>query len=840
MRPTFRVLVSLLTIAAAIPSTSATRRRTAAPGGPGSTGELRIETTLGGVAGLDGTVIEINGKRVGVTASNGTFQATVKPGTVNVRAFVPSLAEGVATVQVGGGKKVTLQVPLLDAQVVENATLVADQVQSSILPVTFTSFSVHFQTPAGTRPAIRRIDAIEVSSAFEAQLGLSPFDLRSWFVLLNDGTIALLASRLENFRDVLKALPQGPAVVRIAASDADNATYSAEAVFALGQYKFAVMLLAPPSNPKLGVTNRDVDVAVLNTPVRLLLRSDSHGRISALLPAGAAALDLEIIDGGRYYYARTSIAVSADIDTTVTILGVADLQQGVNSVTPEPAGRNVMPAEPRIGTRHPRARSSAITCDVSVVAESEDQRVTGVTKVSVPKGTASITLRYIVDSAEYPTYVVSQSVYDDVWELQLFASDGRNLFGITRQVNSQLYGEPVWQSDGTTGTILRDVDVSALTKNAATELTLFAASTNIGDGALATSVCAAVTPGSELSIESAEPDGGGSSGVIALVDIAGLSSSNSVFSIPKAGSGNTYAVNFAVRVTPDTSAVKHVKVELFDASGSPLGGPVLDVADTSLARIDAKTFRVPVTMTSANPSKVDTVPPPATHIYYRFTVSNDKATASRESSVWKALWRWPGDALAIPRFSTRDTGGDDWCSRGTYQWIEAHADLLRTTAVNDISGEHGRNIGHTEHKRGTDLDLFHFTSYTTSGSGTANFYALRNKVLAAIDGNGTAKGEVTAFFTTARNRLATLRAMTNVRLVISGRGAGVTRSGSASLPTGWMETLLVSGKITGSDGKTLLDIGSAWSAATSGATLLFKLDHDNHVHVGLNENKIDP
>jgi hypothetical protein len=47
-----------------------------------------------------------------------------------------------------------------------------------------------------------------------------------------------------------------------------------------------------------------------------------------------------------------------------------------------------------------------------------------------------------------------------------------------------------------------------------------------------------------------------------------------------------------------------------------------------------------------------------------------------------------------------------WCARGTYKWIIENRAMVR--AIDDISGEHGRNIGHTNHMHGTDIDMMRY------------------------------------------------------------------------------------------------------------------------------------
>jgi murein endopeptidase len=78
---------------------------------------------------------------------------------------------------------------------------------------------------------------------------------------------------------------------------------------------------------------------------------------------------------------------------------------------------------------------------------------------------------------------------------------------------------------------------------------------------------------------------------------------------------------------------------------------------------------------------------------------------------------------------TIDIGGDDWASRGAYNWLAANKNLI--TRINDISGEHGRNIGHSSHKHGTDIDMFHFYTFQKGASGKVNYSQLIENVVSA-------------------------------------------------------------------------------------------------------------
>lgn len=827
MRSKATLLVAVC-VFVAIESNAAGKRRSVSPV-RGVT--LRILANLEGTPAGEGVFVEVDGRRVGVTGPDGSVRTLVSPGTRNVRAFLPGLAAGTATVTATPGAQATVTVNLVDGEAVETAMLVIDQISNTILPHDFPAFTMELRDDTGGRVAIRHIDSIQLESAFASELGLAPIDVKERFVLQPSGRVVASSAGIAELRDMLQELPAGPAVLSVIGADDDGVLFAGAAEFSIGRYRLSVTLVAPPSKPNLTLSNRTVQVVVLNTPIDLRIATNNQGRFTTLLPAGTAALDLEIADGGRYYYARTSLTMNANVEVMVPVLNVTDLQQGTATMTVNRLERQPRPAaRDRVAYPVPAVNIGEIGCDATVSAAFEDDRETNVARVTVQKGSATVTLQYVVHSFEYPYYVTQQSIYDDVWELGLYAPNGKNLFGLTRQVNSQLYNEPVWQGDGTTGTINREIDVAELTKDGPAELTLFVAATNVGDSLLATSVCATISPGEDLAIESVRPTSGTTSSLAALV-IDSTKPSTKVFSIPNLGGKNTYAATFDVVVTPDAKAVNQVIVEVLDAdSRIPIAtGPILDIT-SGIERVDDKTLRVPVTMTSGRTSTVGAPPPQASRIVYRFTVKSTTAEASRDSSVWKALWEWPGDELGIGRYSVREAGGDTWSSWGMYHWIEDNADFLKTTYVNDISGEHGRNLGHPRsHKAGLDVDVFHFTVYSKTLHGTGNYMLLQDKVLAAIGGDATAKTEVTTFFTTARTQLDKLLDMSEVRVVIFGIGDPRSKTDTI-LRKGWMQSLLLSGKVFRAGGVEVLNIGSTWPGSPR---LLFDSVHNHHVHISL-------
>jgi hypothetical protein len=120
-------------------------------------------------------------------------------------------------------------------------------------------------------------------------------------------------------------------------------------------------------------------------------------------------------------------------------------------------------------------------------------RVTDTWTLNVPVGTEVITLSYAVSSGEYPTHVSQKdNPFNDLWEVFVYAQDGRQLFAKLVRVNSQVRGAPQWQEFGTTGLLTEELNVSSLTAAQDTFVTLTVASTNVGDGFLPTTIFASL------------------------------------------------------------------------------------------------------------------------------------------------------------------------------------------------------------------------------------------------------------------------------------------------------------------------------------------------------------
>lgn len=189
-------------------------------------------------------------------------------------------------------------------------------------------------------------------------------------------------------------------------------------------------------------------------------------------------------------------------------------------------------------------------------------------------------------------------------------------------------------------------------------------------------------------------------------------------------------------------------------------------------------------------SALVTDPPPAGLSYLAVLSGTDASGAKARSAdftvqtghqqgdpqTWP-LYRAP---QGLARYSTRDDGGDDWCTPGVYRFLNNPAHQSMIVAFNDISGEHGRNLGHRSHRLGTDIDFINPAPQEAGGaaSGSAQYVYLQQQIQTAVWGTTeairqTAIQNLQNWVLSARQRLGLFLVRPEVPLVYYGQ-AGTT------------------------------------------------------------------
>jgi hypothetical protein len=821
-------------------------RECLAAGQPPSTATLTVRTFLldetqpdqkGEPAG-EGVYIRIDGATIGQTGADGTLTAQVPAATILVQAIVPSFSIGQATVTLAPGSSGEVSLVLDDGkQVIEDTDLVLQELADGVVPSTFVSFTLRFDR-GGTPVALDTIDLVELLD----RNGDIIAELKPLFSLSGG---AMSASNLDALRNTLLGLAAEPIAIRAQGVDAQGFTHAGTVRFRLGVVRLVGVLTPPPSNTALAVAGIEVRVTLLGTPVVLTRVSDANGRFEiASMPIGNVGFDSQTEQNGQFYYGQGTLFLTSDRSVSLVMRHVSDVIAGVPPLSSGPIGTfATLAAEPEPDPETAQARlaanaaaagapsasaqaiAQATTASINVAAGPQNVPISQTATLDVPRGTKTVKLVYSVFSFEYPFYVLQQSIFNDVWSLSVFGgAAGQQLFQITRNVNSQVSTPPIWQGDSSTGQITETLNVEALAANADTTLTLFGSSMNIGDSLLTTIVTAELTAEADLTINAVEPD-----------TVNPTTGDSSYYSIPRSGDRNVFERWFTLRITkPDQANVTQVRVILRGAGDlqqiyEEAPGPNVQV-------VDNERLRVRVTYQTAT-STVNSIPPPIHQITYRFRVQADfngqTLEDERDSGIRRGLWRMPN---GFARYGARDVGLDDWASRGAYLWMQTNAALL--TRIDDISGEHARDIGHQTHERGVDIDEFHYYTFPGGGgSGGANYTALTTNVFNAMNGDAAAAGRVGDWVTATRNGLAALHALNTVnRLYYAIGNAGqrqVTPTVLIRLNGGWAQALVQNGTVTAASGQVLNTNLGAWALANSNR-ITYNAVHNSHVHVALN------
>ncbi|MES2077100.1 MAG: hypothetical protein V4462_15925 [Pseudomonadota bacterium] len=498
-------------------------------------------------------------------------------------------------------------------------------------------------------------------------------------------------------------------------------------------------------------------------------------------------------------------------------------------------------------------------CDIYEYIENIPQKRRAV--VTVPRGTKQITLVYNVrayaisngsqtpiesgmgfhnlfyfrvDVAGDGSSGVFEWNEDTYWGVSLKV-DAEQIFSIERNIQSQVELEPLLmldEDDLRTGPIKKTFDISSFTKykDVSLELNVFyKRHTNITLGGLYAAwpptIVAGVQIEPELKIKS----------VTAVADNWVKKNNGKFYSVPSRGDVNIFHKKFDINFTKsEEDIVQSAKVELL---GDGLNVLVLDSSigpDVSIFKKDE--MRILGTFKD-KPSPVDSAPPSSKSIQYRFTISGLNSEGGQISdekidSEKIPLWHSP---LNISRFGTRDLGGDDWCTKETYEWISSNAELL--APINDVSGEHGKDLGHKTHAKGTDIDMYGFYIFpgANTNSGLSNYNMLISNILDIPKRNSKqpesravglqAVKQVKAWIVATRSKideLAELQNVAQIGYIKDGPGATGISGGS------WGAVLLKTGKITVGGGDFDLETG-VWD----NAKYFPWPEHHDHVHLTL-------
>lgn len=618
-----------------------------------------------------GRPVFVDGTLRGKTNASGKLRLSVKPGAHVVSALYPDYAGGAATVNVVKDKTTNLPLTLTDEGLV---SVFPGKLAPDPLNITTATkkITLEFILKSGGKKPIKGLHFVRLQ---QDVTGVDT-DISERFKVTNGKVVTVPGADLSDILPV-----EGTQTLSFYLDLGQGASSEVNVPFRVARNRLTGQLQAPPSTPSLPVAKVVVRLTQLDTGRLFKRTSNAAGAFNfGLLPAGNYSVEASRQKNGKTFTSIGTFGLSGNSHAKLTLLGLADWKNNVPPVEVSPAVPKAAQSRSEGRTAAPSFRAltriaadKAITpVEVTAASAAVNVGVSADGTVTLPKGTKTINLEYEVTSAEYPTYVTQQSVYNDQWSIVLLSSTGSVLFSKAQSVNNQLKQEPVWKADGTTGPIAETFNVAALTANGPAKLTVIVTAKNIGDGSLPTSVRARL-PGNALTLEIVSADGhpatmtnpGGTNGGVAVTNLAGY------FSFPRPTRTNTFEKGFRVKLTSPSGIkfqdVKQVRIfGLFGTteyriySGAPIAVPN-----------QKDVFFIPATFGHANTanSNVVSVPPPTLMVKFRIeadaTVKSKNLTGDVESKELYALYKMPD---GFTRYSTRDDdtlGSDDWASRGT-------------------------------------------------------------------------------------------------------------------------------------------------------------------------------
>jgi hypothetical protein len=810
-----------------------------------ATASLTVRVTRPDGTTVPGAVIRVNDEEVGTTGPDGTLGMTVPAGGTRVSAIVYVTEQGDAFVTLTPGASSSVDVLLGNSEPHEPSTLILAESVDAIVPRDFGSFTLHFLDPAGNLVPLGQIEDIRLAKA----------DGSGWtywadtFEVTSEGSVR--PRNLAVWRDAVR-FQRGKLALDVQAQDRRGRLHAGTVTFYLGYLSVEARLVSPPSNPSLPVGGLPVAISLLGSDLIVRTVTDPDGTFPVpLLPEGTIVFSASTVSGGQHYYADAVFAINDHYRIRVNLLHTQDKINRVPPYTLEtlPRATRTTTETPPTDLRRslPGSRpgvhavaATAGSVEVTVRGGARDVRIEQAASFTVPQGTPKIILRYEVRSDEYPTYVLVASRYNDWWHLEATANaNGARLFQRLRQVNSQLALSPTWQSTGSTGELQVELDTQTLTQDGPAEVTLYAATANVGDSMLPTTVTATLSTDFEAAITSIEHDA-----VLGFPDRSPRETrgDHTYFSIPRVGAENYAQRHLTVGMQhPEGATVENVQVFLKGILGfnefllMPEAAYVDEAPGTeAVMGSGGGTYKVRVTF-AREASPFTSVPPPARRIRYlvKARVKHDNAvkTIERESPVFNPLWRMPD---GLPRYGQpsggiQDWGEDDWCSFATFHWLDQNRALM--SKINDVSGEHAANTGHQQHHQGREIDLYHY--YTFPGQSTwakGNYLQLVRYTQESVSADeavrANARAQLVAWVTAMRSAIDALTLLADVEQVITSDGAT-----QAGLADGWAQSLLKTGSTSVSGEIVNLGLGS-WAC---GVKCMFNNVHDDHIHITLTQ-----
>jgi hypothetical protein len=290
-----------------------------------------------------GVFVEVEGITIGRTGADGTLEAKLPLGVVEVAATKYPSSWGAGSITVSAGESQTVSIVMLgDKEPSEETDLLLEEAPDGILPANPASITLKF-TEDGHPVRIETIESIEMSDVDgggNEDLGRS-FAVRDGVMIPTDtaAVLRILEQRSENGR---------PVRLNASAVDLDGRTRYGEVTFQTGRYKLTVTLAAPPSNPALRVSNIPVRVTVGGGDVAIARVSDASGHFEIdLLPDATLQIDAHTTASADHYYADAFVTLCGNTSATILLRSVTDIVAGVRGAIVDSSASSCAPTPRR-------------------------------------------------------------------------------------------------------------------------------------------------------------------------------------------------------------------------------------------------------------------------------------------------------------------------------------------------------------------------------------------------------------------------------------------------------------------------------------------------------------
>jgi hypothetical protein len=292
----------------------------------------------------EGVFIHADDISIGRTGRDGTLEARLPAGTIEINATKYPSSWGAESVTLAAGETRVVSIVMAgDKEPGEESDLVLEEAPDDILPAN--PGSVTLKIVRDDAPVtLEDIDSIELCDIDGNLLqNLKPFFSVSDNAMRASDVAAVARLIAQHSRD-------GRAVsIWASGMDREGRRHYGDVRFQTGRHTLTVTLAAPPSTPALAVSDIRVRISVGGGDVVMSRVSDANGRFEIeSLPDTVIDIKAERVGPALYYYyADATVTLCGDTSATVLLRNVKDIVAGVRPVTVDPGPSACLPTPRR-------------------------------------------------------------------------------------------------------------------------------------------------------------------------------------------------------------------------------------------------------------------------------------------------------------------------------------------------------------------------------------------------------------------------------------------------------------------------------------------------------------